>query len=141
MIEVKYLLDTNICIYLINKKSQYLLKKFITFTPGNLAVSSITVSELYYGVYKSHHIEKNLRALHNFLLPLDIVTFDDNASRYYGELRSQLEKSGTPIGSMDLLIAAHAVSINVPIVTNNTKEFLRVPNLLVENWVEEELAT
>lgn len=116
------------------------MNKLISFTPGNLAVSSITVSELYYGAYKSHHVEKNLSALHNFILPLEVVMFDDKAARYYGELRSQLEKLGTPIGSLDLLIAAHACSLNVPIVTNNTKEFLRVPNLLVENWVEEELA-
>ena len=135
---MQFILDTNICIYIIKKKPSYLLQKFVDFSPGNLAVSSVTVSELYYGVYKSQHIEKNFQALQNFLLPLEVLSFDDEAASFYGQIRAFLEKNGTPIGSLDLMIAAHALSLGVPLVTNNTKEFLRVPNLLIENWVENE---
>ncbi len=128
------MLDTNICIYIIKKHPASILKKFLTFSPGDIAISSITVSELYYGVYQSQHIEKNLLALQNFLLPLEIEAYDDNAAIYYGQIRTALEKIGTPIGALDFMIAAHALSLDIPIVTNNEKEFLRVPDLRVENW-------
>lgn len=134
MSDIKYVLDTNICIYIIKQKPQHLLQRFLTFSPGDLAISSVTVSELYYGVYKSKHIEKNLQALNNFLLPLEVLPFDDEAALFYGQIRAFLEKNGTPIGSLDLMIAAHTLSLGTTLITNNIKEFVRVPNLIVENW-------
>jgi len=94
------------------------------------------LSELEYGVQKSNNPEKNKQALQEFLLPIEIVDFDYNASIIYGKIRAYLEKLGTPIGAMDLLIAAHALSLGIPIVTNNEKEFLRIPGLQIENWVK-----
>jgi tRNA(fMet)-specific endonuclease VapC len=132
---MKYILDTNICIYLIKQKPESLLKKVLSLTPGELAISSVTVAELYYGVHKSQHVERNLQALNNFLLPLEILPFDDAAASFYGQIRAYLEKQGTPIGSLDLMIASHTVSLGITLVTNNIKEFIRVPNLSVENWV------
>lgn len=104
--------------------------------PGDIAISSVSVAELYFGVFNSQHVEKNLAALQNFLMPLEILAFDENAAMHYGQIRSMLQIHGTPIGSLDLMIAAHARSISAPVVTNNTKEFNRVPELKVENWLD-----
>ncbi len=132
---MNYLLDTNICIYLIKKRSFDLLQKFNTYTVGDIGVSAITVAELQYGVQKSQRPEQNQQALDQFLLPLLIADFDYQASLIYGHIRSALELQGTPIGALDMVIAAHALSLNVILVTNNTKEFTRVPDLRLENWI------
>jgi tRNA(fMet)-specific endonuclease VapC len=131
---MKYLLDTNICIYLIKRKPPDVMDEFRSHGVGEIGVSSITVSELWYGVAKSEHRKANERALEQFLLPLMISPFDDQAAEAYGTIRAALEKEGQPIGAMDLLIAAHAVSMGLILVTNNEREFSRVPELIVENW-------
>ena len=100
-----------------------------------MAVSAITLAELEYGAAKSSRPDQNREALLVFASPLEILPFDDNAALHYGDIRTYLERSGQSIGAMDMLIAAHARSIPLTLVTNNTREFSRVPNLLVENWV------
>lgn len=132
---MEYLLDTNTCIYIIRKKPIQVLERFQSLPLGGVGISTITLAELQYGVVKSAHPEKNQQALQQFLIPLEIVEFDYEASVVYGEIRTYLEKIGQPIGPLDMLIAAHAKSLDVTIVTNNEKEFRRVPDLKVENWV------
>ncbi|MEA3309720.1 MAG: type II toxin-antitoxin system VapC family toxin [Chloroflexota bacterium] len=132
---MRYLLDTNICIYLIKKQPQSVLQKFSTCMVGEVGISSITIAELEYGVSKSLHQSRNRQALQGFLSPLVALSFDERAAVIYGEIRATLEKEGTPIGSLDTLIAAHALSLGVTLVTNNVKEFKRVPNLNYEDWV------
>jgi tRNA(fMet)-specific endonuclease VapC len=132
---MKFLLDTNICIYIIKQKPLEVLHKFNTYQVGDIGISSITVAELEFGVQKSQYPAKNQQALAQFLLPLEIVNFDHAAATLYGDIRARLEKQGTPIGSLDTLIAAHALSLQVILITNNIKEFSRVPNLKSENWV------
>ncbi|MBL7974025.1 MAG: type II toxin-antitoxin system VapC family toxin [Candidatus Kapabacteria bacterium] len=132
---MEYLLDTNICIYLIKKKPEQVFQKFSALAIGSVGVSTITVAELEYGVAKSSNPAKNAVALETFLTPIEIVEFDFRAAEIYGTIRTQLEKAGTPIGPYDLLIASQAISMNIPLVTNNVKEFSRVPMLTVENWV------
>ena len=100
-----------------------------------MAVSSVTVAELQYGAYKSSWPERNQEALAEFLLPLEVVSFDESAAAHYGEIRTYLERKGNMIGAMDLLIAAHARSLSLTLVTNNIHEFQRVPGLRAENWV------
>ena len=131
---MKYMLDTDICIYLIRKKPPEVLQKFRGYSVGELGLSSITVAELQYGVQKSQYPDQNQQALEQFLLPLVMVDFDHRAAMVYGKIRSTLEKQGTLIGSLDMLIAAQALSLNVALVTNNTREFSRVPDLKVVNW-------
>lgn len=128
------MLDTNICIYIIKNKPPKVLKKFSKVDPKDVCISSITSSELWYGVNKSSSFEKNAIALEEFLSPLTILEYDETDSKSYGKVRSELEKKGQIIGSMDLLIAAHALSRNLKLVTNNTKEFKRVNGLSIENW-------
>jgi len=130
-----YLLDTNICIYIIKKKPIEVIKRFQKLPPGQVAISAITLSELQFGIEKSNFPEKNRDALEKFLIPLEIVNYDSEASIVYGRIRKHLESKGTPIGSLDTLIAAHAISINSILVTNNEKEFRRVPDLIIENWI------
>ncbi len=134
---MKYLLDTNICIYLIKKQDKHVLSKFQNLEIGDVGISSVTLSELLYGVYKSEHIQKNHAALNEFISPLEIMPYEEEASLHYGMLRAHLEKRGTLIGQLDLMIAAHAKSLNVILVTNYKREFMRVPELLIENWVRE----
>ena len=129
------LLDTNTCIYLIKKHPPEVLRRFNEYTVGGIGISSITAAELYFGVQKSQRPEQNRRALQQFLLPLTVAHFDENAAVAYGHVRARLEKQGTPIGSLDTLIAAHALSMDLTLVTNNIREFERVPGLKVENWV------
>ena len=133
-----YLLDTNICIYLIKQKPPQILAKFNRYTLDDLGISAISVAELQYGVQKSRFPAQNQAALEQFLLPLNIVDFDYAAAIAYGRIRAQLEAHGTPIGAMDLLIAAQALSANLTIITNNTREFSRIPSLRVLNWLDEE---
>jgi tRNA(fMet)-specific endonuclease VapC len=132
---MKYMLDTNICIYLIKKQPQHVLSKFKSLNIGDICISSITYAELMYGVEKSQHHQKNKMALDEFILPLDIISFDDECACHYGRIRSYLERKGTPIGPLDLMIAAHAQCLNFTLITNNVKEFDRVPNLTIEDWV------
>ena len=128
------LLDTNICIYLIKKRPPSVFKRFDTLAAGTLAVSSITVAELEFGVQKSQFPSQNQQALEQFLLPLMILDFDHEAARTYGKLRAWLETRGKTIGALDMLIAAHALSKGLPLATNNVREFSRVPGLKVINW-------
>ena len=132
---MKLMLDTNICIYLIKQHPPSVLERFLSQQVGDIGISSITVAELDYGVSKSRHATKNRLALAQFISPLEVASFDREAAAVYGRLRATLEQKGTPIGSMDLLIAAHALGLAVRLVTNNAKEFRRVPGLRVENWV------
>jgi tRNA(fMet)-specific endonuclease VapC len=132
---MKYMLDTNMCIYLIKRKPTQVLKKFQAYDLGDICVSSITVAELQYGIEKSQQPKQNQAALDLFLTPLEIVNFDSSAAQNYGQIRANLERLGTPIGAYDLLIAGHAQSLGVTLVTNNAREFTRIPNLRVENWV------
>ena len=132
---MKLMLDTNICIYIIKQQPSAVLKHFLEYQIGDIGTSSITLSELRYGVARSKHKEKNTKALDQFIIPLDIALFDEKAALAYGGIRATLEKAGTPIGAMDMLIAAHAVSLGVTLVTNNTREFSRIPGLRIVDWV------
>ncbi len=130
-----FLIDTNICIYIMNDHPPQVIQKFREIGVGNICISSITVSELQYGVCKSKQIKKNMKRLDEFLSPFEIIPYDESASIYYGKIRSYLEKQGNVIGPLDMLIAAHALSENLTVITNNEKEFKRVKALKVENWV------
>jgi tRNA(fMet)-specific endonuclease VapC len=131
---MKLMLDTNVCIYIIKQQPATVLKRFLEFQIGDIGISSITLSELRYGVAKSTHREKNAKALDEFIIPLEVVSFDEEAAHVYGDIRTTLEKAGTPIGAMDILIAAHAVSLGTTLVTNNTREFIRIPTLNIIDW-------
>ena len=132
---MKVLLDTNICIYLIKRRPQEVRERFERYAVGEIGLSSITVSELQYGVEKSRRVDQNRAALMQFLLPLVIADFDYEAAVVYGRVRAELERLGTPMGPLDTLIAAHALSLDVTLVTNNEREFSQVSDLRVENWV------
>ncbi|NJO98392.1 MAG: type II toxin-antitoxin system VapC family toxin [Pleurocapsa sp. CRU_1_2] len=132
---MKFLLDTNICIYIIKQKPPEVLQKFNAYNVGDIGLSAITVAELEFGVHKSQFPQRNQQALTQFLLPLQIVDFDNAAAVVYGKLRATLENRGMLIGSLDTLIAAHALSLQVTLITNNVKEFNRVPNLKLDNWI------
>jgi len=110
------------------------LKRFLEYQAGDIGISSITLSELRYGVAKSQHIEKNTKALDEFIIPLEVLPYDEEAALAYGTIRSNLEKAGTPFGSLDMLIAAHAVSLVATLVTNNIREFVRIPELTIIDW-------
>lgn len=128
------MLDTNICIYLIKQKPMGVVERLKRYEPGDVAISAISVAELTYEVCRSNRPDQNRTALAEFLLPLEVVAFGEGASDHYGDIRSHLEKAGNIIGSMDLLIAAHARSLSLTLITNNLREFRRVPGLRVENW-------
>jgi tRNA(fMet)-specific endonuclease VapC len=132
---MKYMLDTNICIYIIKKQPENVLKKFKSFDVGDICISSVTLAELRYGVEKSHHQKKNKAALEEFTLPLEVMAFDAEAACCSGHIKAYLEKKGTPIGSLDLMIAAHVHCLKSILVTNNTKEFSCIPKLKIEDWV------
>ena len=129
------LLDTNTCIYIINNRPPEVLERFRSYKAGEVGISSIAASELAYGVSKSGSI-KNRKALDMFLAPLRVLPFDVQCLWFYADLRASLEKKGLTIGPMDTLIAAQALSIDGTLVTNNLKEFSRVPKLKLENWFE-----
>ena len=132
---MKVMLDTNICIYIIKQQPKSVLERFATFAVGDLGISVVTLAELEYGAMKSRQPGRNRDALEQFVSPLQIAVLDRQAAIVYGKLRAVLEEKGRPVGSMDLLIAAHALSLNVRLATNNVREFKRVPGLRVENWV------
>lgn len=129
-----YLLDTCICIYLINKRPLPLISKFKQHQPGEIGISVITASELQYGVEKSSRKAKNQERLDAFLAPFDIFPYDVKAVAAYGGIRADIEKKGQTIGPLDMLIAAQALSGGLILVTNNEKEFQRIPGLQIENW-------
>jgi len=132
---MKYILDTNICIYIIKKKPEGVIKRFLKMKPDSIGISSITVSELYYGVAKSSKPNENTIALEQFILPLTILNFNKEDSIAYGRLRAKLEQKGKLVGPMDMLIAAQALNRELIIVTNNKREFKKIEGLSVENWV------
>ena len=133
---MEFMLDTNICIYVIKRKPLAVIDRFQRAKISQIGISTIVLSELLYGVSKSSRPEQNQMALYQFVAPLEILPYGDDAAQYYGASRAYLEKMGTPIGSLDMLIAAHALSIGCTLVTNNEKEFGRIPNLKIENWVK-----
>ena len=131
---IRYLLDTNVCIDLLKGRSPRLDTRLRQCGAGELGVSVITVYELFYGAHKSSRVASNRAALATFFLPFDLISFDENAAALAGEVRALLERAGSPIGANDLLIAAQALALGVTAVTDNEREFRRVPGLLVENW-------
>lgn len=133
---MKYILDTNICIYIIKKKPEQVIRKLSKIDPSTIALSSITWSELIYGAEKSAHREQNIDALKDFITPFEILPWTINEAKTAGEIRNALEKLGTPIGPFDTQIAAHALTLDLILVTNNEKEFKRVKSLKVENWAK-----
>ena len=130
-----YMLDTNICIYIIKNRPEQVRDRLAALASGDVCISSVTLAELATGVERSRDVERNRTALHLFLAPLKVLDFDDHAALAYGKIRADLEKRGMPIGSMDMLIAAHAVSSRCVLVTNNEREFQRIQDLTIENWV------
>lgn len=130
-----YLLDTNICIYIMKGTPHAVLNKLGTIPAGDIAISVITVSELEFGARKSMFPEKNLASIQKFLSPFFIVDFNHAAAKEYGIVRAQLTAKGLPIGPLDTLLAAQAKSLQYTLVSNNTREFERVDGLLLENWV------
>ena len=132
---MRYLLDTNICIYIIKRSPHEVFDRFGTLRVGDVGVSAITYCELQFGVAKSSRPEENQRVLAEFLCPLEVLDFPAAAAPVFGAIRSHLQRVGTPIGNYDLLIAAHALQEGFTLITNNTKEFNRVPGLKVENWM------
>jgi len=133
---IRYLLDTNICIYIIKQHPKQVIEHLRTLLVGDVAISAITLAELEYGAAKSSRPEQNREALIAFTAPLEVLPFDDDASLHYGEIRADLERSGMVIGAMDMLIAAHARSRSLKLVTNNSREFQRIHGLDIENWVK-----
>jgi tRNA(fMet)-specific endonuclease VapC len=133
---IKLMLDTNMCIYIIKQKPKKVIDKFRKLSFSEVAISSIVLSELEFGVVKSTQPAQNRLALAQFLAPLEILAYDDIAAFYYGKIRAHLQKMGTPIGSLDLLIAAHTLSVGCSLVTNNESEFQRVPRLKILNWAK-----
>ena len=131
-----YLLDTNICIYLINQRSGFknIVERMDGMDREKLGVSSITVAELEFGAAASKRQGDNFKRLERFLLDFEVIAFDRESARPYGPLRAALQAQGMPIGPMDFLIAAHALALKAILVTNNTREFLRVPGLALEDW-------
>jgi len=133
---MKVMLDTNICIALIKRKPPQVLKRFTAYKVGDIGISWVTLAELEFGVAKSQHPDTNRAALDEFVLPLEIASLDREAATAYGRVRATLEKTGTPIGSLDMMIGAHALALGVTLATNNTREFSRIKGLTVVDWLE-----
>jgi len=132
---LKYLLDTNIVIYVLKRRPAEVLNIFNT-NASRMAISSITLSELIYGAEKSVNVDKNLEVIEEFISHLDVLPYDAKASQHYGQIKAALERKGEIIGENDIHISAHAISQGLTLVTNNFREFKRVANLALENWVE-----
>lgn len=130
------MLDTNICIYVIKTKPEKVFQKLQTIHPEDVCISSVTYAELVHGVEKSSAVEKNRLALSMLLANMEILDFDADAADCYGKIRAGLERKGTPIGPLDMMIAGHAQSLGYTVVTNNVKEFSRVAALKIEDWAE-----
>lgn len=133
---MKWMLDTDTCIALIKRRPPELIKRLQAKAVGDVGLSSITLAELRRGVVKSERRDQNRAALDQFLLPLDVAPFDELAADSYGDVRADLERNGTPIGPLDTLIASHALSMNVTLVSHNTREFKRVKGLRVDDWLK-----
>lgn len=131
---LRYMLDTNICIYVIKQRPAAAQQHFNAHA-SRLCISSVTVAELMYGAEKSAKPEHNLSIVESFCARLAVLQFDESAAGHFGQIRAALERAGTPIGAYDLMIAAHARSHGLTVITNNEREFNRVPGLVVENWV------
>jgi tRNA(fMet)-specific endonuclease VapC len=131
---VKWLLDTNVCIAVIRQRPESALRRLRGKQVGQVGLSTITLAELEFGAAKSQQPARARAALSEFLLPLEVVPFDEAAADAYGTVRAAMEKKGRPIGPLDTLIAAHALALGTVLVTNNTREFRRVPGLSVEDW-------
>jgi len=131
----RFLLDTNVCVELLRDRASGLLERLRRFKIDEIGISSITLAELQYGVAKSARPARHELLLAEFCAPLAILPFDHLAAETYGQVRAALECTGTPIGPLDTLIASHALSLGVTVVTNKEREFSRVANLLVENWL------
>ena len=130
----RYMLDTNIVIYVIKRRPIEVLERF-NANVGRMVISSITLAELVHGAEKSAFPERNLRTVEDFISRLDVLSYDQRAAFHYGSIRADLEKIGTPIGLNDLHIAAHARSEALTLITNNLREFSRVNGLISENWL------
>lgn len=133
---MRFMLDTNICVELIRKRSPKLLRKLKKLRPDDVCISSVTLSELEYGVAKSEAPEKNKLALAEFMTPITVASYDDKVAAHYGRIRTELEVRGKPIGPLDTMIAAHALALGLALVTSNEREFRRIPSLNVENWTK-----
>jgi tRNA(fMet)-specific endonuclease VapC len=132
---IRHLLDTNVCIELIRRRSGRVLARLGRCRVGSVGISSITLGELCYGAARSADPRKNLQALTQFCAPLHIASFDDRAAVSYGQVRSDLERAESPVGPLDTLIAAHAMALSAVLVTDNEREFRRVRGLQIENWL------
>lgn len=132
---MRYMLDTNICIYIIKNKPKKVIMELKRHKPSEICVSAITYAKLTHGVEKSMAVEKNRLALALLFSNIEVLDFDTKAAIHYGKIRAYLEKQGTPIEPLDMMIAAHAMSLGYTVVTNNIKEFERVPDLKLENWI------
>ena len=133
---LRYLLDTNICIYVAKQRPPNVAKRLAELTPGSVGMSLITYGELCFGAEKSQQRDAALATLHRLAELIPVVPLEAGASEAYGSLRAQLQRNGTPIGNNDLWIAAHALTLNLTLVSNNTREFERVPTLKLENWTD-----
>jgi tRNA(fMet)-specific endonuclease VapC len=133
---LQYLLDTNICIYIAKQKPISVLQKFEQMTVGEVGMSTITYGELLFGTQKSHHPKKALLVLEELTSLIPALPMPTDTGKYCGDIRSKLEKQGKPIGNNDLWIAAHALALDLVLVTNNVKEFMRIKHLKIENWVK-----
>jgi tRNA(fMet)-specific endonuclease VapC len=135
---MRYLLDTDICIYIARQKPPSVLARLRRSRPGDVGMSVITYLELVYGAWKSRRREDNLGRIEELESLIPVLPLDASAGLHYGQVRAELEGKGSPIGAYDLLIAAHALSLGLTLVTNNVREFRRIPKLRVENWVKEQ---
>lgn len=133
---MRYMLDTNICIYAIKHMPREVIERLNEHNPNEICISSVTYAELIHGVEKSKAVEKNRTTLTLLLADIEILPFDTGAAEGYGEIRAELERKGTPIGPLDMMIAGHAKSLGYTVVTNNIKEFERIDGLRLENWVD-----
>ena len=133
---MRYLLDTDICIYIAKRKPAGVLTRLERLRPGDVGMSVVTYLELVYGAYKSQQVEANVARIRQLSDLIPVQALDAAAATHYGELRAGLEKSGSLIGAYDLLIAAHALALQLTLVTNNLREFRRVPGLRLENWAD-----
>lgn len=131
---LKYMLDTNMMIYTIKNRPEKVREAF-TLHEGQTCISSVTLGELIYGAEKSSQVERNLSVIEGLAARLDVMPFDEKAAAHFGQLRAELAKAGKSIGPYDLMIAGHARALGLVLITNNLKEFERVPGLRLDNWV------
>jgi len=131
---MRYLLDTNICIYIAKRKPAAVLTRLGRLRPGEVGMSVVTYLELVYGAYKSQRVEANLAVIEQLRCLIPVVALGDSAGLHFGRIRCALERRGTPIGAYDLLIAAHALALGLTLVTNNPREFARVAGLSIDDW-------